>query len=137
MRKSISTPNIFSFYPILSVRRSISNQALVKHVTPVVTPAMTPAVTLVDAVILTKAPIHHAVSCIVSNEFPDDIISGENNVNKDLVACLASPCDPPPSSESRPLIRPPPIVFEDEESKLRYIAWLKRIRKQQRIKLLV
>jgi hypothetical protein len=127
MKKSLSTPNLFTYpyiYPI-GLRRSISHQALAKHFSA-------PQVTLVDAVILTKAPIHQAVSCIVSNEFPDDIISGKN-VNKDLVACLASPCDPPPSEPPFTLIRPPPIVFEDEESKERYIAWLKRIRRQQRI----
>jgi hypothetical protein len=123
MKKSLSTPNLFSspYIYTIGLRRSISNQALAKHFNTPPTP-----VTLVDAVILTKAPIHQAVSCIVSNEFPDEI------VNKDLVACLASPCDPP-SELMSPLLRPPPIVFEDEESKIRYIAWLKRIRKQQRL----
>ena len=128
MKKSISTPNLFYSNPILSLRKSISTQALAKHVNLV---PLSPSVTLIDAVILTKAPIHQAVSCIVSNEFPDDIISGKN-VNRDLVACLASPCDPP-SEPQFTLIRPPPIVFEDEESRERYIAWLKRIRRQQRI----
>jgi hypothetical protein len=100
------------------MRKSISSQALLtKHVNTLPHVTQVSQVSLVDAVILTRAPIHHAVSCVMTNEFPDEIIS------KDLVACLASPCDPPSP------IRPPPLIFDNEESRERYIMWLKRIRR--------
>ena len=120
MQRSVSSPCILTFNnPVM--RRSISTQALLsKHVN---NPPPSPPVTLMDAVILTRAPIHHVVSCVVTNEFPDEIIS------KNLVACLASPCDPP---SEVPQIKLPPIVFDTEESRERYIAWLKRIRRAQR-----
>lgn len=89
--------------------------------------------TIIDAVVITKTPINQAVSCVVSNNFPQGII--DNKPTPEIVTCMMTPCEPPRQIENEIVNTPPRNYLElaiDKEWMDRYHTWLTRIRKHKR-----
>lgn len=127
MQKSVSQPNLVAYHGAAAtkggMRKSISTNALHE-------------LTVMDAVIMTKAPVNQAVSCLVSAEFPEHILSGKVEVDKELVSCLMSPCEAPSVKQeqfvsntlNRNYLQ---LAVENETVQERYLTWLRRIRKKK------
>ncbi len=122
MHKSISTPNLSVHNTVVTgLRRNISTNAL---------PDLTP----IDAIILTKAPIHQAISCI-STSFPNSVLT-QNETDADLLNCLVTPCEPV-DVEERSLISTVNrnylhLAIKDKDTEERYFSWMRRLRKKIR-----
>jgi hypothetical protein len=103
------------------MRKSISTNAL-------------PELGMVEAMVLTKAPISQTVQCLVSVDVPDNIFSGGGpQFSKDMVACMLTPPDPPTTQRS--ILTPPNYYMERAEGKEgfeeRYFEWVRRMRKRK------
>lgn len=126
MQKSVSQPNLVAYHGAATkggLRKSISTNAL-------------PEMTVMDAVIMTKAPVNQAASCLMSSvDFPEHILSGKVEVDKELVSCLMTPCEVPLAKENsvsntlnRNYLQ---LAIENETVQERYFTWLRRIRKKK------
>ncbi len=122
MHKSISTPNLSVHNTVVTgLRRNISTNAL---------PDLTP----IDAIILTKAPIHQAISCI-STSFPNSVLT-QNETDTELLNCLVTPCETVDVQE-RSLISTVNrnylhLAVENEKTREKYFSWLRKIRKERK-----
>ena len=87
MQKSISMPNL----PGLciqkgKVRKSVSTNAI--SVGDV-------GMSITDAIIVSKAPINQSFECLVTNDFPDNLIHNDKmKINKDTMICLMTSSEP-------------------------------------------
>lgn len=129
MHKSISTPNLGlcakpSTGNTSSIRKNISTNALSDMA----------SISALDAIIITKAPIHQAYTCINSTTttFPDTLLT--QKADEELLSCLVTPCDPSDletrnmlSTFNRNYLH---LAIEDEEKKERYFTWMRRIKKK-------
>lgn len=125
MHKSLSTPNLSKLSISKShMRKNVSTNALVD-------------LSLMDVVVLSQAPVTQSVNCIVTTNFPDNIIEGKYDVDKELATCLLTPYEPPnqtkehkPSSSTmnRKFMQ---LSKENEEFEQRYAEWLRRIRRNR------
>lgn len=124
MRKSISSPNLQGLKPNMGMRKSISTNAL-------------PEMNIIEAVIMTKAPINQSFSCLASTDFPDNLLKGRIDVDKELVSCLASPCDPPVDPNERTTTNIlgrnyAQLAVQNEANDTdRYNKWFRRLRKKK------
>lgn len=127
MQKSISSPNLskLSLGSKTNMRKSFSTNALAE-------------LSVMDVVVLSQAPVTQSVNCIVTTNFPDNIIEGKFDVDKDMATCILTPYEPPnqteqhkplPSTTNRKFMQ---LSVENEEFERRYAEWLRRIRKNRR-----
>ena len=129
MHKSISTPNL----PGLGVQKG--NRNIKKSVSTNALFVGELGMNVIDAIIVSKAPINQSLECLVTNEFPNHILNGDKiKIDKDMMGCLMTPSEP---SESRRT----PIscisncsTFEDEFFWERYNTWLARVLRNRRAK---
>lgn len=122
MYKSLSTPNLQQLSANTSsssLRRNVS-----AHVFPTGAEIMT-------TIVVTKAPLHQALTCYASAEFPDNILDDEN-----LISCLMSPCESGACEEdweykpsaNRSYLQ---LAIEQEKWRERYTAWINRVRRRK------
>lgn len=129
MHKSLSAPNLQGLMSskthCFGIRKNVSANAL---------PSLEMA-SIMDAMIVSNAPINQSVSCMVSAKFPNGIL--EPKVDEELMTCLLTPCEAPKPPE--PYISSSTIArvylqraVEDEETCNRYNQWLLRVRKSKK-----
>ena len=117
MKKSVSTQSFFQpttscslSPPISSIRRNISAGAL-------------PDMSIVDAMIVAKAPIYHGVQCVVTTDFPKE-------VHQDFMHCLVTPYDLPEETVHPRF--PWERSIQEDSYQEKYAEWFRRIRKSRR-----
>lgn len=123
MQKSVSCPSLATLHGNKSqMRKSVSANAL-------------PELGMVEAMVLTKAPISQTLQCLVSADVPDNIFAGGGpQFSKDMVACILTPPDPP--SNKRPVVFPYNNNYIEmaegkEGFEERYFEWVRRMRKRK------
>lgn len=123
MQKSISSPSLSSLHGNKSqMRKSVSTNAL-------------PELGMVEAMVLTKAPISQTAQCLVSVDVPDNIFAGGGTqFSKEMIACILTPPDPP-STHQKPVLSTYNQYMEKAEEKdgfeERYFEWVRRMRKRK------
>ena len=121
MKKSISTPSLAASPPC--IRRSVSTNAL-------------PELSVIEAMIITKAPIYHNAQCLSTSDFPEHLLKGEPPISEDFLRCLVTPYDPPAPEKvvtvpqyTRSFLQ---LSAEYETYQQKYVEWLRRVRRNRR-----
>ena len=130
MHKSISSPNLGCGTSCTTIAkpgmsRNISVNSLAD-------------MTALDAIMITKAPIHQAYTCLNSSStpFPETLLN--RKADAELLNCLITPCDPDELKErsitpsissavNRTFLQ---LAIEDKDKEERYVSWMRRLRKK-------
>lgn len=131
MHKSMSAPSLLSLVttpphhiptpPHATIRRNVSTNAFI-------TPQLASGLDTAAAVMMTKAPLNQALSCLVSYDFPDHLL-----VDEQLISCMMSPCDSTVCEEDwlvneKSYLQ---LAVDEEKWRERYSVWMNRVRKNK------
>ena len=126
MKKSVSIPNLGMVGQVKNIpmRKSVSTNALTMLDVP------TSSIDLVEAVLVSNAPIHQAARCVLP-----DAIGPNFKVNNEVMTCLLTPCEAPgikeetESNMGRSYLQ---LALENEDVRNKYLRWLSRVRKMRK-----